>query len=85
MPYAPMSEFGDPTISAQDVYALSAVPHTPDFYTRAIRTKTAQTITLDTPLKTGRVLDFAAGETRMVTATKITSTTGTVADIEVML
>lgn len=85
MGYASMPEYGDVTTSAQDAYALSALPHTPDYWTRAIRTKTAQSITLDTPMKTGRVLDFAAGETRMVTATKITSTTGTIADIEVML
>lgn len=77
---------GDNTVSAQDCYALTALPHTPAFTIRAIRAKTAQAITINTPIGTAaRVLDFAAGETRMVCAIAIVSTTGTLTDIEVML
>ena len=83
--YAPMPVNGDQTQSAQDCVVMTALPFTPtDYLIRAIRCASAQTLTFDTPLKTGRTAVFAAGETRNITATKITSSTGTVTDIEVM-
>jgi hypothetical protein len=66
----------------RDAPALDWVSITPgasalDTPVRAIRANTAGTVTVTTPLGSGRVMNFLAGETRSVSATHVTAATAT--------
>jgi len=74
----------DSTSPAEDVIAIdvSGGDHTPSQPYRALRANVAGTIRIDTLIGTGRTLNFAAGETRVVYATKVYQAGTTATGIE---
>ena len=81
-------DFGrDSTSPAEDVvpFDVTGGDHTPTQPYRALRANVAGTIKVDTLSGTGRTLNFADGETRVVYVSKVYQTGTTASGIEGML
>lgn len=74
----------DSTSPAEDVVTIdvSGGDHTPEQPYRALRANGAGTITIDTMKGSSRVLNFLAGETRVVYVTKVYQSGTTATGIE---